>query len=307
MNSRVLSIVTGLSMLLAIPACKKGDEDPFLSLRSRKARVEGSWNYDIYTLSTVTTYREIYGVTPVTTVETRLEEIGGENAESDEIKVTTTTDDPQAPLFGGSTIRTVTGTGTVSRYTVNFTKSNRFEIVKTYTLKSTYSEVIDTTSNAYETKSYVKTENITVKSEGTWNFMDKIKDEFKNKERISLDLKKITTTVDNVVDTTRTVENKTLPVPTKQTYTSKSTDSRTNIDTYAGGENIQAWKLVRLSGDEMIVEREVGDANSFSVVLTGVDENGNPLSGSLNTAETVTGLESFTLHLKGNAEEIAAE
>ncbi|HRH63758.1 MAG TPA: hypothetical protein PLI68_10565, partial [Bacteroidia bacterium] len=39
----VLVVLAAVSVL---PACKKGEEDPFLSLRSRKSRVAGEWTVE---------------------------------------------------------------------------------------------------------------------------------------------------------------------------------------------------------------------------------------------------------------------
>lgn len=41
-----------LALIILIPAgsCKKGEEDPFISFRSRKKRITGRWNYTSYKL-----------------------------------------------------------------------------------------------------------------------------------------------------------------------------------------------------------------------------------------------------------------
>ncbi len=38
-----ISILMVLAVVLILPACKKGADDPFLSLKSRKARISGVW------------------------------------------------------------------------------------------------------------------------------------------------------------------------------------------------------------------------------------------------------------------------
>ncbi|MES2555150.1 MAG: hypothetical protein V4604_03315 [Bacteroidota bacterium] len=44
---KVLFLSTAMLLLTAVfTACKKGENDPFLSLRSRKARISGEWNLD---------------------------------------------------------------------------------------------------------------------------------------------------------------------------------------------------------------------------------------------------------------------
>ena len=43
MKKVVLMLTLG-GLMLATPSCKKGENDPFLSLSSRKARVAGAWD-----------------------------------------------------------------------------------------------------------------------------------------------------------------------------------------------------------------------------------------------------------------------
>lgn len=40
---RVLNVLIAISLLLSINSCKKGEDDPTLSLKSRKARMDGIW------------------------------------------------------------------------------------------------------------------------------------------------------------------------------------------------------------------------------------------------------------------------
>lgn len=44
--------LTGLIIAAAIPGCKKGEDDPFISLRSRKSRVAGEWKVSQSTYTT---------------------------------------------------------------------------------------------------------------------------------------------------------------------------------------------------------------------------------------------------------------
>jgi len=43
-------------IIVIIPSCKKGDNDPFLSLRSRKARITGNW--ELITGTTIYTFND---------------------------------------------------------------------------------------------------------------------------------------------------------------------------------------------------------------------------------------------------------
>lgn len=54
---RFAPIIAGLILLSVLAgSCRKGEDDPFLSLRSRKARVAGAWSMTDGSGSTVTTF-----------------------------------------------------------------------------------------------------------------------------------------------------------------------------------------------------------------------------------------------------------
>lgn len=44
MLKRTIYLCLGIAMISAFQGCKKGEEDPFMSLRTRKARLSGEWN-----------------------------------------------------------------------------------------------------------------------------------------------------------------------------------------------------------------------------------------------------------------------
>lgn len=52
-KSLVLTVLIGASIV----ACKKGDNDPFLSLRSRDARVAGEWKLDSWSSKEISTFQ----------------------------------------------------------------------------------------------------------------------------------------------------------------------------------------------------------------------------------------------------------
>lgn len=78
---KVLFLSTAVLLLTTVfTACKKGENDPFLSLRSRKARIAGEWNLDYAeyvhsnTLANTTTTESIsfYDQTEVTVNSTQV-------------------------------------------------------------------------------------------------------------------------------------------------------------------------------------------------------------------------------------------
>ena len=67
MNKKHLSIaIIFLIGILAFNSCKKGENDPFISLRSRDARITGTWNLTGYT-KTQTQYMPFNQTTTTTT------------------------------------------------------------------------------------------------------------------------------------------------------------------------------------------------------------------------------------------------
>jgi hypothetical protein len=52
----ITKIIAALGLVFIFTLCKKGEDDPALSLRSRKARVVGDWALSSGTLSTVSRY-----------------------------------------------------------------------------------------------------------------------------------------------------------------------------------------------------------------------------------------------------------
>lgn len=60
-----IALLALIATVLILPACKKGADDPFLSLRSRDGRMEGNW-----TLSAVSGTHIDYATTNTTTTDT---------------------------------------------------------------------------------------------------------------------------------------------------------------------------------------------------------------------------------------------
>lgn len=84
MKKIVYVILTFTTLLLALGSCRKGAEDPFLSLRSRQSRLIGVW--------------EISGIEG-TRVDTRVKLTGGTSTK----KITTTFKDTLKKSFDGTT------------------------------------------------------------------------------------------------------------------------------------------------------------------------------------------------------------
>ena len=54
MKTKTIFLFIAIASLITLDSCKKGDNDPGLSLRSRTARLEGDWKLESGTITTTT-------------------------------------------------------------------------------------------------------------------------------------------------------------------------------------------------------------------------------------------------------------
>jgi hypothetical protein len=168
MKKLIVLSLAAIALMANLSSCKKGENDPFLSLKSRKARVVGEW--------TVTkeegTSQDISKIS-----------FGG-------VTVTTTTNETSTyngTLFTSTSVTTSSAGGNPLENTYNdvYTQSYTFEKDGSFTLETVYTG-----------------QNYTEKIEGTWAFVGKSKTaELKNKEAIALSITKYSD-IDNGVTTT---------------------------------------------------------------------------------------------------------
>ncbi|MBK9478404.1 MAG: hypothetical protein IPN99_06110 [Bacteroidetes bacterium] len=181
-------VLVVLAAAAVLPACKKGEEDPFLSLRSRKSRVAGEW-----------------------TVESREEKVTTSKV-SPSVNSTST----ETTTINGSTYtynytsgsNTTTINGTVGTYKVTFEKDGAWKSTYEYTTVFTFGTSPFTTVETTLTK---------IESSGIWNFLGKVGDA-KNKENLS-----VSTTSENTV---KTITSVTTTPSTVDTDVSTSTTSK---------------------------------------------------------------------------------
>lgn len=140
--------------MLNLTSCKKGENDPGLSLKSRTSRLTGEWEVDKEKTDYINT--SSYD--------------GSSNSSSGSTTINgnslTIIDDGESSI------------GTINEYSVTFEKDGTFEIVLNYTL---------TESEDFFGDKRTTTTFITSKESGSWSFAGKDKDaEYKNKERVIL-------------------------------------------------------------------------------------------------------------------------
>ncbi|MBI3136835.1 MAG: hypothetical protein HYZ14_19325 [Bacteroidetes bacterium] len=237
MKKSILMLAAG-ALLLATPSCKKGENDPFLSLSSRKARVAGEWDVTGYTFTSTNT--ESNGDSQSSNKTMSGDVITSTYSDFDQSSGTTTTSTSTTTLNDGSYTFEKDGTykATWNTTTVSVQTQDWFGVTYTYTYTtvSTWSE------------------------SGNWSFVGKVKDEYKNKERI-------------VVNTTSTSSsNQTTTVETNSansTVVTTNGDLNASTNTYHSGEMQATFEIDQLKGKEMILKMMESDSGTNSVTPYG--------------------------------------
>jgi hypothetical protein len=212
----------GAALLVAVPSCKKGANDPALSLKSRKSRLAGE--YSVSKLDE-TTY-DTWGSDPSTTVYTY---DGGATA------ISTTTS-------GGTK---TTETIPISLYEFTFDKDGTWEERYNYQTTNSYtsggSDIVQTT------------DHVTVRT-GTWAFIGKTNGDYKNKERIQMSI------LSDVDDwSTETVTTTTF---LGQTSTTTDNTTGKSSNTYSALEYVMIYAIDMLKNKEMTFTYEENNLTS---------------------------------------------
>ncbi len=156
-------LIVAVGLLMTTPACKKGENDPFLSLKSRKVRLAG-----IYEFASLESFGEtsVEGVFPYyANTEIKIEEGRG-------TQVTKITLDE-----GWEAIDTKIKNIQIDKGEFIIDKDGTWKFVMNTTI--TWEEEGGGVNDHYEF-----TEIQTIAESGNWNFLDDEPDAFKNKERI---------------------------------------------------------------------------------------------------------------------------
>jgi uncharacterized membrane protein len=227
---KTILMFAAAGLMLASPSCKKGENDPALSLSSRKARVAGEWNMTNYVANTMNTESDGDWQSTSSTYADGV--ITSANSWYDSQNTTTTTS---------------TSTVTVDDASWNFTKDGTF----TSTMNTTTVDV-QTIAGFTITTTTVDTDSRT----GNWSFAGKVKDAYKNKERMVLNV--LTETGTNVWTAVTVDDSGTLPSVT----TNGDLDSWTG--NYFSGEQSETWEIDQLKGKEMIVKMMAEQSGSYS-------------------------------------------
>ena len=205
-------------LLLATPSCKKGENDPALSLSSRTARVAGEWTVSGYESTSRTT-----------------------DDDGDWWETTTSLNGMQFDMMnvyhdasdGSETSSTTPRTLDLAEFT--FEKDGTWS--KTWNTTTTYVSSF-TIGNYTQTTTTVTTS--TVSESGNWSFLGKVKDSYKNKERMIMN----TLMIDwKDVDVTTVTDN-------AGSNPTTTTEETSGVENCTSGEWQATWEIDQLKGKE---------------------------------------------------------
>lgn len=227
---KVLLLVAAAGLLVATPSCKKGENDPGMSLKSRKSRLAGE--YTIASSTSKLTGTDTDG--DITLTEVKVDGSTG-------TEVVTYTEVGESPYVTTKTI-------TVNKGEYSFTKDGTWE--REWNTTTTWTE--DGWGGIVEnTKISVVS---TLKETGTWSFLGGEPEAFKKKERISLDV----LTLDGTDQTTRT-DN----LVGGTTVVTEGDLERTEA-TAAHGDNVEIIEIDMLKGSEITFIMDLGSSYKFN-------------------------------------------
>ncbi|MDR2009819.1 MAG: hypothetical protein LBQ22_04990 [Bacteroidales bacterium] len=234
-KKRLTLVVLGIIIMLPVvtTGCfKKGNEDPFMSMYTRKARMAGTWKF----AETESFIRS---------------DIDGQNV----ILTTTTSNDTkwtqkieiEASITSSDSTIIYTGTVKQDESYLRFTKHGTFfeNFVYEYIIEDYNEDTETTTKRRYYKSSY---------STGTWNFLAGV-DDYKNKERVALVYEVITSHDLYGITTIRDDDEEATAIESIQYI-------RDSSWYYANGEHSMVWELLGLKNKEVKMHRPV--YNKFS-------------------------------------------
>jgi hypothetical protein len=299
---KTLLALCAAGLLMAAPSCKKGENDPTLSLKSRKSRLTAEWTVASYveTSTSTQTYMDDPNNAGDMLSSTSVQSSNFEGTEQSYTNTNSSTYDGQG--FGGitassseaaaagaliTTSYTSTGTngsvttsntgvyGSTGAMDITFDKDGTF--IMTRTMLSTITYTDDTDPDFGEVDSSTESETSTIT--GTWSFIAKNKaDEFKDKERIALWYKNMDGVDVSSTDVVYTDKNSTdFYDYTQDSYSSSSTSASVYVDEETAPSEV--WEL------DMLKSKEVTAIRDYSYTYTGTSSS-TFTQGGITTSAT---------------------
>jgi len=230
MSSKTIFYLTIL--LVFASACKKGEEDPFLSLSTRKARLCGEWTMNAYSFESRDVKHGSTNWSTTSFVDNKLNSLS---------------------IFDNDSIR---NSKTIISYTITIDKDGTWKRLS----EANCVRVVNFES-APGIGTYTYHELIT--ESGTWAFVNATKNEYKNKERISL------STTENRYENLGGTSIYEWKDPSVEPMNFNS-DGYITIETFANGEKTVIYDVSMLKSKEMKWVRE--DDYSYSEGMPDLQE-----------------------------------
>lgn len=227
MKKLMLLILAGA--LVSLPACKKGENDPFLSLSSRKARLAGVYNVDSWSsaYSSVDSNGDVEGLTTTIT------------------GATGTSVSTETPSGEGTT--TFTRNISVQKSEFTFDKDGSWSL--TFNTTTTWEEE----GGGWLIDSYAYTQVATSIQSGTWAFLTGEGDEFKNKERVLL----------SAIDMTETEQTTEVTLYIDGSTSTNEGELNTSIVLYPNGASSAIYEIDMLKGKEMTFVQDLSNIGTY--------------------------------------------
>jgi hypothetical protein len=220
-TKHLLNGIITLFIFTSFYSCKRGDDDPFLSFNSRKARVTGEWIIENWKEeSSYTTSYSYDGIQSTNSGNSKYE-INGNNITISETNTYSTG---------------------ISTYNYNGGVSAKISFKK----DGTFSRIIEfknvSATIVYEGNSSTGIINGTSETSGTWNFLGGVEKDYKDKERVILNILKENASFNTSYSDGNSIDN--------------------NTQSYANGQYSEVWHLSTLKNKEMVLEGAINRSGS---------------------------------------------
>lgn len=255
-------LIVGSSLMFS--GCKKGMNDPFFSIYSRKQRVTGEWSFESFERQALTKQPDGVFVNEKFTVT------------GDGIALSIDTSQASHDTI-------IYYSGKVKEAYYKFEKDGRMDYRFWYEINHPNPPDYDENTDLTTYERWITT--VEIKGNGTWNFLNKI-DNYKNKERLSLVFEYFNHR--ETVNYTKDVQNADgESMPGFPIFKNTVTNSEQK---WANGEFAEVWVLDMLKNKEIIMFRQLDNldlASSYSSDTTITYQSSSTTTVGMETCHLV--------------------
>ena len=265
----VLNLGYLILMVSIIIGCAKGDGDAKISLKSRKNRLVGVWNIDSWyrvsdytNNSTSNNTQSSMGTTWFYQASNKRTSKSNQTIDGNSVSTILNSYTESSNSSSTSTeTQNKNGKGSALA-TIEFEKDGTFTRKLEFTNQNFTINKVLSGSGITANVSITSIETSIETSTGSWEFLGGIQNEYKNKERIILNVK--SSTITNSITSSDGTQN-----------------NSTQIFSFLDGQSIEIWKLNTLKKDELVFEAVSKMTNDYST-------KGNELIGNSTNSNEYT-------------------